>query len=96
MRKQMIRVRIFATLRQLVGQSEVEVPLQSGATVREVLAQLAEQHPALGERLFDGEGNLQSSINLLINGRNISFLDGLDTTVHESDRLALFPAVGGG
>jgi molybdopterin synthase sulfur carrier subunit len=92
----MIEVRIFATLRQLVGQKEVEVQLQPGSTVGDILTQLAEQYPDLGERLLDEHGSLQSSINVLVNGRNISFLDGLDTAVQDGDRLALFPAVGGG
>jgi len=91
-----MRVRIFATLRQLVGAKEVEVEVEAGATARNVLEKLTAAYPALGEHILDNDGNLQSSINVLVNGRSIRFLHGLDTAIQESDQLALFPPVGGG
>jgi len=91
-----MRVRIFATLRQLVGAKEAEVEVEAGDTVRNVLAKLTAAYPALGEHVLDNDGNLQSSMNVLINGRSIRFLDGLDTAIQEGDQLALFPPVGGG
>ena len=89
-----MRVKIFSTLRSVVGAKEVEVG--AADTVGSVLEKLIANHPALRERILDDDGNLQSSINVLVNGRNIRFLNGLDTTVQESDQLALFPPVGGG
>jgi molybdopterin synthase sulfur carrier subunit len=89
-------MRIFGTLRQLVGSKEVQVKAQPNATARTVLMDLAIEYPALQDRLFDDDGNLKGSIHLLVNGRNITFLDGLDSPIREGDQLALFPAVGGG
>jgi molybdopterin synthase sulfur carrier subunit len=89
-----MRVKIFSTLRSVVGAKEVEVG--AADTVGSVLEELITKHPALRERILDEDGNLQSSINILVNGRNIRFLNGLDTPVKESDQLALFPPVGGG
>ncbi|TKJ29191.1 MAG: molybdopterin synthase sulfur carrier subunit [Chloroflexi bacterium B3_Chlor] len=89
-----MRVRIYGTLRPLVGATEVEV--EASGTVREVLQELTAEYSALKERVLDDAGNLQSSINVLVNGRSIRFLDGLNTTVQEGDELALFPPVGGG
>jgi molybdopterin synthase sulfur carrier subunit len=91
-----MRVRIFATLRPLVGAKEVEVAVETGDTVRNVLEKLTAEYPALKERALDADGNLQSSIHVLVNGRSIKFLDGLNSTIQEGDRLALFPPVGGG
>jgi molybdopterin synthase sulfur carrier subunit len=91
-----MRVQIFATLRQVVGAKEIEVDVASGDTLRTVLQKLAARHPALGEKLLDAEGNLRSSIHVLINGRSVRYLDGLDSSIREDDRLSLFPAVGGG
>jgi molybdopterin synthase sulfur carrier subunit len=91
-----MRVRIFATLRSLVGAKEVEVDVEAGDTVRNMLDKLTAEYPALRKRVLDDEGNLQSSINVFVNGRNIKFLDGLNSPIQEGDRLALFPPVGGG
>ena len=89
-----MRVKIFGTLRQVVGAKEVGV--DAADTVRDVLERLTAEHPALRERILDDDGSLQSSITLLVNGRNVRFLNGLDTTVRENDQVALFPPVGGG
>ena len=92
----MTKLKVFGTLRQFVSARQVDIEIRSGDTVRDVLVRLAGDHPALGERILDDEGNLQKAINVLVNGRSIRFLDGLDTTIQESDQLAVFPAIGGG
>jgi molybdopterin converting factor small subunit len=46
-------------------------------------------------RLFDGE-NLRPEIILLVNGKNIGSLDGLDTEIHHGDQVAILTAVAGG
>lgn len=91
-----MRVRIFATLRPLVGAKEVEVEVEAGDRVRNALEKLTTGYPVLRERVLDDDGSLRSSINVLVNGRSIRFLDGLNTTIQESDVLALFPPIGGG
>jgi molybdopterin synthase sulfur carrier subunit len=91
-----MRVRIFGTLRKFAGAPVVDVDLEPGDTVRDLLQRITAQHSGLAEKILDEEGHLQSSVNILVNGRSVKFLDGLDSTLHEDDRLALFPAVGGG
>jgi molybdopterin converting factor small subunit len=56
-----------------------------GATVRAVL----EGAPVPPTLLFP-EGGLNRDIEVLVNGRNISFLDGLDTRLDDSDRVTVF------
>lgn len=91
-----MKVKIFATLRQLVGAKEIEVGLEVGDTVGSVVARLVAGYPALGEHILDDDGNLEAHINVFVNGRSIRFLDGLDTSLNESDALAIFPPVAGG
>ncbi len=91
-----MKVKIFATLRQLVGAKEIEVGLEGGDTVGSVVARLVADYPVLEEHILDDEGNLEAYINVFVNRRSIRFLDGLNTSLSEDDVLAIFPPVAGG
>jgi molybdopterin converting factor small subunit len=67
----------------------------AGSTVGEILNQLAEQHPALGERLFDGD-ELRRFVNVYVNNEDIRYLEDLATPVAASDEVSIIPAVAGG
>ena len=92
-----MKVRVFGTLRSVVGDSkEIEVRVAGRSTARGVLNQLVSAYPGLEEKVFREGAKLQQGINVFVNGRSIKFLDGLSTFLEEGDELALFPAIGGG
>ncbi|HEX3806701.1 MAG TPA: MoaD/ThiS family protein [Gaiellaceae bacterium] len=74
------------------GAREVEA---SGANVRELLEDLSVRHPALGSRVY-GEGELQSYVNVYVDGEDVRTRDGLDTPVRDSSTVILLPAMAGG
>ncbi|MBI3779978.1 MAG: MoaD/ThiS family protein [candidate division NC10 bacterium] len=60
-------------------------------TVEELLEQLRRlMGPAFQEFLFGGGARLQQDVEVLVNGRNISFLDGLKTALASFDQVTLF------
>lgn len=86
-------VRIPTPLRpQAGGLDKIEA---SGSTVREVLADLGRQHPAIQERLFDG-AEIRRFVNVYVNNEDVRYLDDLDTPVGEKDEVSIIPAVAGG
>ncbi|SES63623.1 molybdopterin synthase subunit MoaD [Methanococcoides vulcani] len=92
----MAKIKLFANLRESAGESEMEM---QGENVQEILDGLLTRFPQLQELIFnDVEGNreLRSYINILINGNNILHLEGLDTIVNDDDEIAIFPPVSGG
>lgn len=91
-----MRIRLYATLRQMAGGPAVEVAAGPGDTVGEAIRQLVATHPALSDYMLDGEGNLQDYMQIFLGGRHIRWLDGLDTVIGEGDDLAIFPPVAGG
>lgn len=67
----------------------------SGTTIGEILADLGSRHPALRERLFDGD-ELRRFVNVYLNNEDIRYLEDLATPVAESDEISIIPAVAGG
>ncbi len=91
-----MNVRLFATLRDLLGTKSIEISVERPTAVRQVLEMIVESHPALGPKLWDAEGRLTGYLTVLLNGRSIEYLSGLDTSVDDTDNISLFPPVGGG
>jgi molybdopterin synthase sulfur carrier subunit len=89
-------IRLSASLRQIAGAKEVAVDVPPGATVADLLGALAAAYPALGARILDDGGSLNAGIQLLIDGRHIDFLQGVDSPVEQAGDLMLIPPVSGG
>ncbi len=90
----MATIKIPPVLRASVG-GEKEVDA-SGSSVGEVLRDLASSHPATESQLFGADGTLNRYVNVYLNDEDVRVLDGLDTTVGESDTLQILPAMAGG
>jgi molybdopterin converting factor small subunit len=89
----MAAVRIPPTLRAEVGgERQVEA---SGATVRELLEDLADRYPALRGQLFE-DGDVAPFVNVYLGGEDVRTLDGLETEVRNGSSLILLPAMAGG
>ena len=91
-------MRPVGPVRRIVGAREVAVALQDGATVRTLLAQWVERYgDDFAAWVTDREGQLTGRyVRLLVNGRDTSILDGLDTVLSDGDRVSMIAAVAGG
>ncbi len=92
-----IKVRFFTSLREITGKKEDEIQSSSITTVEELLAHLSKKYGReFTEYLYDDKGKVRAYIQILINGRGINALQGLETTLKKGDTVAIFPPVGGG
>jgi sulfur-carrier protein len=90
----MSTVKLPSVLRaQANGEKQIEV---EGGTIGEAVQSLVGRHPALGEQLLTPEGELHRFVNVYLNGRDVRYLDGLQTPVGERDEIRLLPAIAGG
>jgi molybdopterin synthase sulfur carrier subunit len=88
------KVRIPAPLRKLTNdQAVVEI---QGATIQEVLAGLDKNYPGLKERICDESGQIRRFVNIFINGEDIRFKDGPNTSVADGAEVSIIPAIAGG
>jgi molybdopterin converting factor small subunit len=90
----MSTVRMPPILRQAVGGArEVDA---SGATVREVLADLTERYPGTRGHLLDDEGDLNRFVNVYVNNEDVRLGEGLETAVSADSTVIVLPAMAGG
>ncbi len=90
----MATVKIPPVLRASVG-GEKELQA-SGATVGDVLHDLASSHPATQSQLFSADGELNRYVNVYLNDEDVRVLEGLQTAVGDADTLVILPAMAGG
>lgn len=89
-----VKVRIPTALRKFSnGASEVEI---QAASISEAVSQLEVACPGIGERLLDESGQIRRFINLYVNGEDVRFASGIETTLKTGDEVSIVPAMAGG
>jgi molybdopterin synthase sulfur carrier subunit len=91
-----VQVKVFATLRPIIGGAVVPAFTEPGQTIRELVHEMVTRWPDLRPEMVDSAGNLLARIQIFVNGRNILFLDGIETIIPEQANISIFPPVGGG
>lgn len=89
-------VKLFATLRDAAGRKTVALSYPAPVTLGTVLADLEAECPGLDGVVLADDGDLRSTVSVVLNGRHVSHLDGVDTSLADGDTLALMPPVSGG
>jgi molybdopterin synthase sulfur carrier subunit len=90
-----IELRFFATFREAVGSKTTSIEVASDAAVEDVLSALEDEYDGLRGNLIE-DGGLAPQINVLLNGREVLHMEGLDTALSPGDTLSIFPPVAGG
>ena len=93
-----IRVKLHGVFRAFSGSSPVRVKLGEGATVGDVVEKLVESFPPeFKEALVDPvlREPLPNAL-ILVNGKEVSVLDGVGTVVGEGDEVVFVPVTHGG
>ncbi|MFT5872701.1 MAG: molybdopterin synthase sulfur carrier subunit [Clostridium sp.] len=89
-----MKVKFFAYLRDYTKTKEVDV--NGCVTILELLNMLCEKYGrTLKETIFKN-GELSNEIIILVNGRHIVHLKGINTEIKENDEISIFPVVAGG
>ncbi len=92
----MTTIKLYANLREIVGGASIDVPFEHGGTVRDLLAALRRASPALAEQVAGPNGELTGLAHVFVDGRNVKWLDGLDTLIEPDASIDLIPPAAGG
>ncbi|MBA7714812.1 hypothetical protein ES703_123844 [subsurface metagenome] len=91
---QRINVQFFATFRDIFGTKAMEIAVETGINIGELL-NLVFDTQERRKKIFDN-GKVKPYIIILKNGRHIQHLDGLETELKEDDTISIFPPIAGG
>lgn len=92
----MITIKLYANLREIAGQGCIEVPFEYGGTVRDLVEAIRKTYPKLADRLVGPDGRLTGLANVMVDGRNVVWLQDLDTVIQPGAQVDLIPPAAGG
>jgi molybdopterin synthase sulfur carrier subunit len=93
-----VKVHTILGLKEILGGREMEIALSRGSTLQALISHMvARWGERLSSRLFEpGSSNLLPRIRVMVNGRDIGFIGGMETVLQEGDEIVIFPPVAGG
>ena len=92
-----LSIKFIGALRLISGKTQLKVDFQEGTSLKELVAKLSQELPQL-EKTFSDQQLTDSKSNslILVNGREISVLDGYETKLNDGDEIVFVPVVHGG
>ena len=92
-----VNIRLLGVLRGVSGKDRISVKLEK-PTVHKMMQKLAVSLPREARKLFaDSSFNgLHPNLLILVNGKEISALKGLETQIKEDDEVVVIPVSHGG
>ena len=92
-----LTLKFIGELRQISGKTQAKIDYQKGLTIKVIVANFSVEMPQLGKVFCDQQlGDARFNALVLVNGREISVLDGLETVLHDGDEIVFIPVVHGG
>jgi molybdopterin synthase sulfur carrier subunit len=91
-----VQVKFLATIRGSAGEPSTELLCAPHDTARTLMRGLIKKYgQKFEEDTLEGV-DLKSGIKIIINGRDIDYLNGLDTQIKDGDVIVIIPPVAGG
>jgi molybdopterin synthase sulfur carrier subunit len=92
-----IRVKFIGSLRSAAGNSRLTLEMKKTVSLREAVKEIVNRHPKLKRALIDPElCDPRPNALILVNERDVSVLDGLETVLKDGDEVVFVPILHGG
>ena len=91
-----LTLKFIGALRQISGKTQITVNFQREISLKNLVTEISRETSQL-EKIFSDQLAVSTSNALvLINGREISVLNGLETRLNDGDEIVFIPVVHGG
>jgi len=92
-----ITLRFIGAFRSVSGKSRLTIKFKDVVPLREVVKKIVEELPKLKRALIDPElEDPRPNTLILVNGKEISVLNGLETMLKDGDEVVFVPVMHGG
>ena len=91
-----LMLKFICALRQISGKTQLTVNFQEGMSIQDLVTKISQEMPRLDKTFSDQLNDSRSNSLILINGREISVLNGLETKLNDGDEIVFIPVVHGG
>lgn len=92
-----VSLKFIGTLRHASDKSKLVMVICGALSVKELISKLVIELPAFKQSIdLQRLEELQSNLLILVNGREISVLNGFETMVKDGDEIVFVPVVHGG
>jgi molybdopterin synthase sulfur carrier subunit len=92
-----VNVKFIGSFRSLSGKDKLALRFEGSLPLRKVIREMVGELPKLGEALIDRElDEPKTSMLILVDGKEISVLNGLDTVIRDGDEVVFVPVLHGG
>ena len=91
-----LTLKFIGALRQISGKTQLTVNFQEGMSIQDLVTKISQEMPQLDKTFSDQLNDSRSNALVLINGREISVLNGLETKLNDGDEIVFIPVVHGG
>jgi molybdopterin synthase sulfur carrier subunit len=93
-----ITVKFIGALRHLTGKPKLTIEHSADFTIKDLIQKLIQDAPQAKSSIIDQQpdGAMKTNALILVNDREISVLDGLETPLKDGDEVVFVPVVHGG
>lgn len=92
-----VAVKLIGALRSASGKSKIAMKMKGPVSIQELIKEIDRRHPKLENAIIDTElEDPRPKTLILVNGKEISILNGLETMLEDGDRVVFVPVLHGG
>jgi molybdopterin synthase sulfur carrier subunit len=92
-----VTVNFIGVFRTISNRNKIDIKIEDAVPLREVIKKIVEKFPTLKRTLVDPElEDPRPNALILVNGKEISVLNGLETLLKDGDEVVLIPVIHGG